>query len=133
MGPKSRVGPSSLLYGFKLKFEFRGFYPKTRIFFEFRSFSPGRIALDSLDLLCLSVCLSVSTSPPTWETGVEVLAHFSKVMRGCTVLLEVNASFLVIFVQLWNEELPEHVQIHDTFHARGTVVPNTATARAPAF
>jgi len=29
-------------------------------------------------------------------------------------LLEVNASFLVIFVQLWNEELLEHVQIHDT-------------------
>jgi hypothetical protein len=27
----------------------------------------------------------------------------------------------------------EHVQIHDTFHARGTVVPNTATASAPAF
>jgi len=26
----------------------------------------------------------------------------------------VNASFLVIFVQLWNEELLEHVQIHDT-------------------
>ena len=29
-------------------------------------------------------------------------------------MLEVNASFLVIFVQLWNEELLEHVQIHDT-------------------
>jgi len=29
-------------------------------------------------------------------------------------LLEVSASFLVIFVQLWNEELLEHVQIHDT-------------------
>ena len=28
--------------------------------------------------------------------------------------MEVNASFLVIFVQLWNEELLEHVQIHDT-------------------
>ena len=42
---------------------------------------------------------------PIWETGVEILAHFSKVMRGCTVLLEVNASFFVIFVQLWNEEL----------------------------
>jgi hypothetical protein len=27
----------------------------------------------------------------------------------------------------------EHVQIHDTFHARGTVVPNTANASAPAF
>ena len=51
---------------------------------------------------------------PTWETGVEILALFSKVMRGCTVLLEVNASFLVIFIQLWNEELLEHVQIHDT-------------------
>jgi hypothetical protein len=35
----------------------------------------------------------------------EILAHFSKVMRGCTVLLEVNTAFLVIFVQLWNEEL----------------------------
>jgi hypothetical protein len=29
--------------------------------------------------------------------GVEVLTHFSKVMRRCA-LLEVNASFLVIFV-----------------------------------
>ena len=48
------------------------------------------------------------------------------------VLLEVDASFLVIFVQLWNEELLEHVELH-TFHARGTVVPNTATASAPAF
>jgi hypothetical protein len=38
-----------------------------------------------------------STSPPTWETGVEVLAHFFKVMKGYAVLLEVNASFLVIF------------------------------------
>jgi hypothetical protein len=36
--------------------------------------------------------------PPTWETGVEVLAHFFKVMRGCAVLLEVKAFFLVIFV-----------------------------------
>jgi hypothetical protein len=26
-----------------------------------------------------------------------VLEHFSKVMRGCAVLLEANASFLVIF------------------------------------
>ncbi|PNF39616.1 hypothetical protein B7P43_G05680 [Cryptotermes secundus] len=50
------------------------------------------------------------TNPPTWETGVEVLAHFSKVMRECAVLPEVNASFLVIF----NEELSEHVQIYDT-------------------
>jgi hypothetical protein len=74
MGPKYRVGPSSLPYGFKLKFEFRGFYPKTRKKFEFRGFSPGGIALDSLDLP-----LSVSTYRPTWETGVEVLAHFSKV------------------------------------------------------
>jgi len=32
-------------------------------------------------------------------------------------LLEVNASFLVIFVQLWNEELLEHVQIHDSANA----------------
>ena len=70
----------------------------------------------------ISLCLCVSTYPPTWETGVELLAHFSKVMRGCTVLLVVNAS-LVIFVQLWNEELFQHVQIHDTFHARGTIVP----------
>jgi hypothetical protein len=28
----------------------------------------------------------------------EVLAHFSKVMRMCAVMLEVNAFFLVIFV-----------------------------------
>ena len=48
-------------------------------------------------------------------------------------MLEVNSSFFVIIVQLWNEELLEHVQIHDTFHARGTVEPNTATASAPAF
>ncbi|KDR14868.1 hypothetical protein L798_11008 [Zootermopsis nevadensis] len=53
------------------------------------------------------------TNPPTWETVVEVLAHFSEVMRRCTVLLEVNASFLVIFVTLRNEELLENVQIHD--------------------
>jgi hypothetical protein len=33
-------------------------------------------------------------------------------------LLEVNASFLVIFVLLWNEELLEHVQIHDTGNVR---------------
>jgi hypothetical protein len=108
MGPKSRVGPSSLSYGFKFKFEFSGFYPKTRNNFEFRGFSPGRITLYSLDLP-LSVCLSVSTYPPTWETGVEVLVLFSKVMRGCTLLLEVNASVLVIFVDLWNEELLKHV------------------------
>jgi hypothetical protein len=30
--------------------------------------------------------------------GVEVLTHLFKAMRGCAVLLEVNASFLVIFV-----------------------------------
>jgi hypothetical protein len=60
MGPKSSVGPSSLPYGFKLKFEFRDFYPKTRKIFEFRGFSPGGIALDSLDLP-LSVCLYLST------------------------------------------------------------------------
>jgi hypothetical protein len=35
------VGPSSLPYGFKLKFKFRGFYLKTRKKFEFRGFSPG--------------------------------------------------------------------------------------------
>jgi hypothetical protein len=35
---------------------------------------------------------------PTSETGVEILAHFSMVMRGYAVLLEVHASFLVIFV-----------------------------------
>jgi hypothetical protein len=40
------VGPSSLPYGFKLKFEFRGLYPKIRKIFEFRGFSPGGIALD---------------------------------------------------------------------------------------
>jgi hypothetical protein len=39
-----------------------------------------------------------STNPPTWETGVEVLAHFFKVMWGCAILLEMNASFLVTFV-----------------------------------
>jgi len=39
-------------------------------------------------------------------------------MRWCTVLLEVNASFLVIFVQLWIEELLKHVQIHDTGNGR---------------
>ena len=33
-------------------------------------------------------------------------------------MLEVNAPFLVIFVQLWNEELLEHVQIHDTGNGR---------------
>jgi hypothetical protein len=35
---------------------------------------------------------------PTWETGVEVLAQFFKVMRGYAILLEVNEFFLVIFV-----------------------------------
>jgi len=35
--------------------------------------------------------------------------------------VEVNASFLVIFVQLWNEELLEHVQIHDTGNGRQVV------------
>jgi hypothetical protein len=60
MVPKSRVGPSSLPYGSKLKFEFRGFNPKTRTIFEFRGFSPGRIALDFLDLP-LSVNLYLST------------------------------------------------------------------------
>jgi hypothetical protein len=44
--------------------------------------------------------------------GAEVLAHFSK------VLLEVNVSFLVISIELWNEELLEHVQIHDTGNGR---------------
>jgi hypothetical protein len=96
MGPKSRVSPSSLSYGFKLKFEFRGFYPKSRKIFEFRGFNPGELPLTPW----ISLCLSDSTYPATWETGVEVLAHFSKVMKGYTVLLEVNASFLVIFVQL---------------------------------
>jgi hypothetical protein len=34
------------------------------------------------------------------ELGIvaEVLVHFSKVMRGFAILLEVNVSFLVIFV-----------------------------------
>jgi hypothetical protein len=50
--------------------------------------------------------------------GAEVLAHFSKVMRGCAILLEVNAPFLVIFILLWNEELLEHVQRHDTGNGR---------------
>jgi hypothetical protein len=35
-------------------------------------------------------------------------------MRGCAVLLEVNASLLVIFVEKWNEELLEQIQMHDT-------------------
>jgi hypothetical protein len=34
----------------------------------------------------------------SWEMGAEVLVHFFKVMRGCAVLLEVNASFMVIFI-----------------------------------
>jgi hypothetical protein len=34
----------------------------------------------------------------TWETSAEVLAHFTKVMRGCTLLLKVAASVLVVFV-----------------------------------
>jgi hypothetical protein len=42
-------------------------------------------------------------------------------MRECAILLEVNASFLVIFVKLWNEELLQHVQIHDTHN--GHLVP----------
>jgi hypothetical protein len=32
-------------------------------------------------------------------------------MRGCVVLLEVHASFVVIFAKLWKEELLEHVQV----------------------
>jgi hypothetical protein len=38
-----------------------------------------------------------STNPPTWKTDVEVLVHFSEVMRRCTVLLEVKAFFLVVY------------------------------------
>jgi hypothetical protein len=38
-----------------------------------------------------------STNLPNWEMGAEVLIHCSKVMMGCAVLLEVNASILVIF------------------------------------
>jgi hypothetical protein len=68
------------------------------------------------------------SNPPTWETGAEVLAHFSKEMRECTFLLEVNAYFLVIFVQLKNEELLEHVQIHDTGNNRSLLrAQNTFT------
>jgi hypothetical protein len=47
------------------------------------------------EVATLSALLYQSTG---WETGVEVLAHFFELMRGCTVLLEVNTSFLVIFV-----------------------------------
>jgi hypothetical protein len=32
------------------------------------------------------------------ERGVEALVHFSKIMEGCTVFLQVYASSLVIFV-----------------------------------
>jgi hypothetical protein len=32
-------------------------------------------------------------------------------MRECAVLLEVHASFVVIFAKLWKEELFEHVQL----------------------
>jgi hypothetical protein len=46
--------------------------------------------------------------------GVEALADISMVMRGCTVLLEVHASFMVIFAKLWKEEVFKHVQIHGT-------------------
>jgi hypothetical protein len=42
--------------------------------------------------------LSAPLDPPTWEKGVEVLAHFKVRGGGGAVLLEVNTSFLVIFV-----------------------------------
>jgi hypothetical protein len=53
-----------------------------------------------------------STNPPTWETDAEDLAQFFK------VVLEVDTSFLVILAQLWNVEVLEHVQIHDTGNGR---------------
>jgi hypothetical protein len=40
---------------------------------------------------------AIGAALPIRETSVEVLAHFSKEMRGCAVLPEVNVSFLVIF------------------------------------
>jgi hypothetical protein len=43
------------------------------------------------------------------KKGVEVLAHFSKAMRGCAILVEVNAFLL---------EMLELVQIHDTGNGR---------------
>jgi hypothetical protein len=46
MGPNSRVGPSSLPYGIKLKFEFKGFYPKTRKILNSGALTPGGFALD---------------------------------------------------------------------------------------
>jgi hypothetical protein len=61
-------------------------------------------------------CQRHSTNPLTWETGVEVLAYFLKVMRGCAILLEVNVS--LSSSSNWNEELLEHVQIHDTSSGR---------------
>jgi hypothetical protein len=56
-----------------------------------------------------------STNPLTWETGVKALADVSMVMRGCTVLLEMHASFVVVFAKLWKEELFEHVQVVKRF------------------
>jgi hypothetical protein len=50
-------------------------------------------------------------------------------MMGCAVLLIVNASFMVIFVQLWNEELLEHVQIL-TAGAVAVAVLGTTVLRA---
>jgi hypothetical protein len=37
------------------------------------------------------------------------LADVSVVMRGFAILLEVHASFVVVFVKLWKEELFEHI------------------------
>jgi hypothetical protein len=56
-------------------------------------------------------CRRRSTNPLTWETGVEAVADVSIVMRGCAVLPEVHASFVVIFTKLWKEELFEHIQV----------------------
>jgi hypothetical protein len=51
-----------------------------------------------------------SANPPTWETGVGALADVSMVITGCALLLEVHASYVVIFAKLWKEELFEDVQ-----------------------
>jgi hypothetical protein len=33
------------------------------------------------------------------------------VMRGYAILLDVHASFVVVFAKLWKEELFQHVQV----------------------
>jgi hypothetical protein len=53
------------------------------------------------------------------ERAGHAIGQFTDLGNGCWgieggVLLEVNTSFLVIFIEMWSEELMEHVQIHDT-------------------